>query len=100
MRHAALLLHRKEIVMEAIGPVDCERERPVQLTRREIEVLWLTMHGKKRPEIAADLGIRPDTVKKHADSARGKLGGANNAHAVAIAIHLGIINYGTHPNRE
>ncbi len=57
------------------------RSRPdpalVQLTRRERQVLELIGRNYSNLEIANELGITPDTVKKHIANLRGKLGLAN-----------------------
>ncbi|HET7034500.1 MAG TPA: LuxR C-terminal-related transcriptional regulator [Thermomicrobiaceae bacterium] len=60
------------------------------LTEREHEILRLLAAGLTNPEIAAQLFISPETVKKHAANIYGKLGVRRRAEAVARAraLHL------------
>ena len=44
------------------------------------------MHGLSNPDIALQLGISPETVKKHLNAIFAKLGAATRAEAVAIAL--------------
>ena len=61
------------------------------LTPREAEVLALVAKGKSDPEIAGALGISRSTAHFHVESARGKLGAATRAQAVALALTRGQI---------
>lgn len=61
------------------------------MTPRQRQVLELAAQGRVRPQIAADLGIAPDTVKMHVRDARHSLRARNTTHAVAIAIRQGLI---------
>lgn len=61
------------------------------LTPREREVLGWAAHGKSAWEIGEILHIAKRTVDEHATTAFHKLGAANRAHAVAIAIRDRII---------
>lgn len=56
------------------------------LTTAEIEVLRLLARGMTQNEIADDLGIGRDAIKKRIERARVVLGAKNAAHAIAIAI--------------
>ncbi len=66
------------------GPVEV-------LTDRELEVLALLAAGKPNREIAEELTVTPDTVKKHVTHILDKLGAANRTQAVARARALALI---------
>jgi ATP/maltotriose-dependent transcriptional regulator MalT len=61
------------------------------LTNRELEVLRLIAAGRKNQEIAQDLFVTLDTVKKHISRILSKLSAANRTHAVARARELRLI---------
>jgi DNA-binding NarL/FixJ family response regulator len=61
------------------------------LTNRELEVLQLIAVGRKNQEIAQDLFVTLDTVKKHISHILSKLSATNRTHAVARARELGLI---------
>jgi len=61
------------------------------LTARELEVLGLLAAGRSNRDIAADLVVTLDTVKKHVSHILGKLGAVNRTEAVARARGLGLI---------
>jgi LuxR family maltose regulon positive regulatory protein len=61
------------------------------LTGRELEVLRLLAAGKPNHEIAQELVVSLETVKKHANHIFDKLGAANRTQAVAHARRLGLI---------
>ena len=67
------------------------RQHP-QLTPREIECLKWAADGKSEWEISAILQISEHTADKHLANAHRKLGAANRAHAVALAIRWGFIS--------
>jgi ATP/maltotriose-dependent transcriptional regulator MalT len=62
------------------------------LTARELEVLHLLAAGAPNQQIADDLVVTLDTVKKHVTHVLGKLGAANRTEAVARARQLGLIS--------
>ena len=64
-----------------------------QLTAREREVLKLAALGHSNKEIANELSITQDTVKKHMQSILGKLHASSRIHAVIQATRAGIIKY-------
>mgnify|MGYP003625852040 CR=1 FL=1 len=64
-----------------LGPV--EPEAPVELTSREIDVLFWTAEGKSSWDISQILAISEATVNFHIKSAKEKLGVYNKTHAVA-----------------
>jgi DNA-binding NarL/FixJ family response regulator len=63
-----------------------EESPPVpKLTPRQTEVLTEIAHGKSNKEIAAQLGIRLDSVEDIANTLYAKLGVSNRAEAVDVA---------------
>jgi two-component system NarL family response regulator len=68
-----------------------ERNSIVGLTNREVEVLRLVAKGKANKEIAATLALSGDTVKTHLTHLMRKLGAADRAHAVTLAIEQGFL---------
>lgn len=64
---------------------------PVELTRRELEVLVGMSNGRSNAQIGADLFLSEDTVKTHARRLFRKLGAADRAQAVAIGLRQGLI---------
>ena len=61
------------------------------LSERELEVLQLVAAGKANREIAAELFVTLDTVKKHTTHILGKLGASNRTEAVARARELDLV---------
>jgi len=61
------------------------------LTRRELDVLHLLADGKSNQEIATELVLALNTVKKHVANILGKLGVANRTQAVVVAKEKGWI---------
>ena len=61
------------------------------LSEREREVLHLLAAGKANREIADELFVTLDTVKKHTTHILGKLGATNRTEAAAHARELGLI---------
>ena len=60
--------------------------QPPELTERQREILEAIVRGLATDGIAAKLGISSDTVNQHINAIREKLGAANRAEAVAIAL--------------
>jgi ATP/maltotriose-dependent transcriptional regulator MalT len=61
------------------------------LTDRELEVLRLLAAGRRNRDIAAELVVTLETVKKHTSHIFAKLGATNRTQAVAHARRLGLI---------
>jgi LuxR family maltose regulon positive regulatory protein len=61
------------------------------LTTRELEVLQLLAAGRSNQQIADELVVVLDTVKKHVGHILDKLGAANRTQAVARARALGLL---------
>lgn len=61
------------------------------LTARELDVLRLIAEGRRNREIARDLFVTVDTVKKHTSHILRKLGASSRTHAVARARQLGLV---------
>ena len=68
-----------------------EGEHGEPLTKREREVLTALALGRTGAEIATDLFISPETVRKHVRNARAKLGARTRAQAIARALQRGEI---------
>lgn len=65
---------------------------PEPLTGREEEILALIAAGLTNPEIAEELVISPETVKKHAGHIYGKLGVHSRTEAAARARELDLLD--------
>lgn len=61
------------------------------ISPREREVLALLSDGLKNEEIAARLGLSPDTVRAHIRNAMRKLDADTRTHAVALALRQSLI---------
>jgi LuxR family maltose regulon positive regulatory protein len=61
------------------------------LTEREVEVLRLLRTSMTTPEIAAELGIAPSTVRTFVKHLYGKLGVHRRLDAIDRAMELGIL---------
>ncbi len=64
------------------------------ITLREREILALVAKGRANKEIAAELSIADDTVKRHISNVLQKLEVSDRAQATAEAIRRGIIRVG------
>ena len=62
-------------------------------TPRECDVLYWATHGKTDREIGAMLGISVSTVRNHMRNIIHKLAAANRTHAVALALHRGLVTF-------
>jgi DNA-binding CsgD family transcriptional regulator len=62
--------------------------RSAGLSPREWDVLALIITGRSNRVIAARLGIRPNTVRKHVTTILDKLGARSRSQAIAVALDL------------
>jgi len=62
-----------------------------ELSQRELEVLRLVAAGNANKEIAAQLELAEDTVKRHVTNILAKLRANDRTHAVTIGLKRGII---------
>jgi ATP/maltotriose-dependent transcriptional regulator MalT len=74
------------------SPASTQPLLPEPLTDREAEVLELLAAGLTNREIAEELVISPETVKKHAGNIYGKLGASNRTEAAARARELDLLD--------
>lgn len=73
-------------------PAPAEQALPEPLTPREQEILELLAAGMRNREIAEQLVISPQTVKKHTGNIYGKLGVSSRTEAVARARKLDLLD--------
>lgn len=64
---------------------------PVQLSRRELDVLQHLASGFSNPEVAVSLNLSRHTVKQHTSAVYRKLGVRNRAQAASRAQELGLL---------
>lgn len=69
-----------------------ERMASNELSPREYEVLQLIGRGRSNKEIASDLGITEDTVKRHVTNLLAKLRVVDRTQATTEAIRRGLIH--------
>jgi PAS domain S-box-containing protein len=70
-----------------------EESDRLELTEREREVLTLVASGLQTADMAERLFLSSETVKSHVHNAMGKLGSHTRAHAVAIGLVTGQIDW-------
>ena len=87
---SSLVQSQKSHQPTEVGSPEEDMER---LTAREREVLKLAAVGYSNKDIAKELNITQDTVKKHMQSILGKLHASSRIHAVIQATRAGIIKY-------
>lgn len=63
-----------------------------RLTPRQRQILALMARGLSSPKIAAELGIRPATVRLHVRQILRRLGAATRTQAVSLAYRLGLVH--------
>jgi LuxR family maltose regulon positive regulatory protein len=74
---------------EKTGPQPGEMLDP--LTPRELEIMGLICEGYSNPEIASELVVTINTIKKHTSNIYGKLGVRSRTQAIARAHDLGLV---------
>ena len=85
------ILQAFEPVTATVRPSSLAAGLVEPLTRREVEVLRLIAAGQHNREIAQDLFVTVDTVKKHTSHILSKLGVTSRTHAVARARELDLL---------
>ena len=80
----------KPLLRRLVLDARLEAERS-NLTLREIQILEFLAEGKSNKEIASFLSISDETVKTHLKRLYEKLGAADRAQAVAIALRQNLI---------
>ena len=76
----------QRVVSPEIERLLSETPSAQELTDRQLQILELVTRGLSNRDIADLLGIREDSVKKHANAIFAKIGAANRVEATAIAI--------------
>lgn len=84
---------RRVIAPEIQQALDQRASQP-ELTPRERQVLELIARGMRNKEIAAALGITPDTTGAHVKNIYTKLGVHDRTAALGAAIRRGIVHLG------
>jgi len=74
--------------------------KEIHLSRREREVLALVAQGASDNEIAIQLCLSAKTVSWYVKDIRARLGAHSRAHAVALAMQLGILSGTSMPEPE
>jgi LuxR family maltose regulon positive regulatory protein len=88
-------LHRIRAAMARTGSPRAQEAQSSlidPLSARELEVLQLVAAGRSNSQIAEDLYIAVDTVKRHLTHILAKLGAANRTEAAARARRLGLVD--------
>jgi len=65
--------------------------RVEELTSRERQVLELLVDGQTNKEIAKELSITDETVKKHVENILAKLGASDRTQAAVKAVRIGLV---------
>lgn len=73
------------------GPSGIAASSPVELTPRELEVLFLLAEGLPNKGVAARLSVSEHTIKFHVNSIMGKLNAQSRTEAVTRATRLGLL---------
>lgn len=77
---------------QALERISLKRKREGRsLSRKELEVLKWFIQGKTSWETSVIMGISERTVRFYAETIIQKLDASSRTHAVAIALHLGLI---------
>ena len=80
------VLAGRQVISEDIRKLFASDPPAQELTPRQLEILGAMSRGFSNREIASQFGIREDVVKQHTIAIFAKLGAANRAEAVAIAM--------------
>jgi DNA-binding CsgD family transcriptional regulator len=85
-----ILTPHVHMALARVGGVRDEKSSP-QISEREKEVLNWMKEGKTNWEISVILNISERTVKFHVQNIERKLNAVNKAHAIAIAMDIGLV---------
>lgn len=88
-------VYARSRISEAASGILCE-----ELTERELEVLRLICEGCSNQQIAEDLVVSVNTIKKHTSNIYGKLGVRNRAQAAIRAQELKLIQRENYPSES
>jgi HD-GYP domain-containing protein (c-di-GMP phosphodiesterase class II) len=100
VRAARLDAEAVDAVLRAAGErVPIRKDRPLQLTTREVQVLQLVAAGFSNREIADELVISRKTVGNHVEHIYSKIGVSNRAMACLFASRHGLADLGTADRR-
>lgn len=77
--------------IQSAVPTKTPQRQPAPLSKRELEILQLLARGASNQEIAQNLVIAYDTVKRHVSNIFSKLGAQNRVQAVKEAQALGLL---------
>lgn len=88
-RDRLLLSLLRPMLSEAYRGLHSARRPAQRLTQRQLELLRLVASGHTNSEIASRMFVSPLTVRKHLENIYERLGVANRAAAVAIALSQG-----------
>jgi DNA-binding NarL/FixJ family response regulator len=80
------------VLDSSLSAVAESNEKPEKLTPRELEVLQLIVLGKSNKEVAALLGVSPNTVAVHRANIMQTLNIHNTAELVVHAIRTGLVS--------
>lgn len=80
------------VLDSSLSAVAESNEKPATLTPRELEVLQLIVLGKSNKEVAAILGVSPNTVAVHRANIMQTLSIHNTAELVVHAIRTGLVS--------
>ena len=85
------MAQKARMQVEARPRTPARRFTHASITHRELDVLALVSQGLTYRLLARMLVITPRTASFHMVTVRGKLCAKNNAHAVALAFHAGLL---------
>lgn len=96
---AVAAVGRGEVVLSSTAAASLAREvrdgaptrGELSLSERELDVLGMIADGRSAPQIACELDLAAATVKTHLRSLYAKLGVADRAAAVAVAMRRGLL---------
>jgi NarL family two-component system response regulator LiaR len=89
--HSGQTVLSREATQALIQPNEPLAELDYDLTDRELQVLTLLAEGLSNAEIARRLDVSLSTARHHVSAILTKLGVANRAEAVALALRHGLI---------